>query len=69
MNKIRQLREQHLLTQEELAALAGVAERTVRHAEAAGNVRLSTLRKLAGALRMEPQEMAQIHAESQSGTE
>ena len=55
--KLRAARLAAVLTQAELAAKAGVAEATVVSAEHGKKVRISTVRKLAAALGIEPQEL------------
>jgi transcriptional regulator with XRE-family HTH domain len=57
-DRLRQLRKQSLMTQEELAARSGVAVSTIiriehNQVEPQG----STIRKLAEALKVEPQEL------------
>lgn len=46
-----------VLTQEDLAKRAGVAEGTIVSAEQGKKVRISTVRKLAAALGVEPSEL------------
>ncbi len=55
--RLRQARLDQVLTQAELAELAGVAEATVVHAEQGRKVRISTVRKLASALSLYPAEL------------
>jgi transcriptional regulator with XRE-family HTH domain len=56
--RFRQIRLANGLTQQELAAAAGVAERTVRNAEGGRRVRIDFLRYLAVALGVAPLEIA-----------
>jgi transcriptional regulator with XRE-family HTH domain len=53
--RLRSVRLATVLTQAELAARAGVNETTVVAAEQSRKVRISTVRKLAEALGVEPQ--------------
>jgi transcriptional regulator with XRE-family HTH domain len=63
--RLRALRQRRVLSQRELAKLAGVAYRTVQQVEA-GEVtpHPSTIRKLAAALGVEPWELAQGEMET-----
>jgi transcriptional regulator with XRE-family HTH domain len=57
--QLREVREQALLTQEELAARAGVQPFTISRIETDKvEPRFSTIRKLAKALDMDPKELA-----------
>jgi transcriptional regulator with XRE-family HTH domain len=56
--RFRQIRLSNGLTQQELAAAAGVAERTVRNAEGGRRVRVDFFRYLAVALGVDPTEIA-----------
>ena len=55
--RLRATRLAAVLTQAELAAKAGVSETTVVTAERGRKVRISTVRKLAAALGVEPREL------------
>ena len=55
--RLRELRLSAVLTQVALAAKAGVAEPTVVAAERGKQVRISTVRKLAAALGVAPQDL------------
>ena len=56
--KLRELRERQVLTQAELAALAGVRPATVADIESGKRrARPSTIRRLAKALRVKPQDL------------
>lgn len=56
--KLRQLREQRALRQEDLAALAGVGKNTVNRIEKnRTEPHMTTIRKLAEALGVEPSEL------------
>lgn len=55
--RLRALRLEEALSQEELAWHAKVARNTIARAEAGGEVRPSTARKLARALRVHPREL------------
>jgi transcriptional regulator with XRE-family HTH domain len=59
---LRQSRQQTGLTQEDLAARSGLAVRTIRRLETGENLnpRLATVRLLADALRLEPDERARM---------
>ncbi|HEY3609782.1 MAG TPA: helix-turn-helix domain-containing protein [Pseudonocardiaceae bacterium] len=61
---LRQLRQKTRLTQEDLAAHTGLAVRTIRRLETGENVnpRLETVRLLADALGLKPDELAQMLA-------
>ena len=61
---LRQLRRQTTLTQEELAECSGLSVRTIRRLETGerANPQLDTVRLLADALRLEPDERAQLLA-------
>jgi len=55
LTRLRQLRERRALTQEELAAKAGITRTALSRLESGGaDPRPSTVRKLAGALGVEP---------------
>jgi transcriptional regulator with XRE-family HTH domain len=56
--KLRQLRRERALTQQDLQKAAGVAQATLSDLELGRReARASTLRKLAGALGVEPKEL------------
>ncbi len=58
MRKLKRLREDRVLSQRELARLAGLAQGTVWRIEnGCPDARTSTIRKLAGALGVEPREL------------
>lgn len=58
MKKLKRLREDRVLSQRELARLAGLAYGTVWRIENGyPDARTSTIRKLAGALSVEPREL------------
>lgn len=61
---LRQLRRQSALTQEDLAERAGLAVRTIRRLETgeSANPQLDTVRLLADALRLKPDERARVLA-------
>jgi transcriptional regulator with XRE-family HTH domain len=59
MSRLRELREEAVLTVRELSALSGVSEDTITKIENGHRkARPSTVRKLAKALDVEPQELA-----------
>lgn len=57
--RVRVLREELLITPEELAKMAGVNRSTIYNIEVGrhAKVQLGTLRKVAGALGLEPQDL------------
>jgi transcriptional regulator with XRE-family HTH domain len=55
--KLKSVREQRLLTQRELGAKASVHEVTVARLETGANAQFSTIRKLAEALGVQPEEL------------
>lgn len=55
--KLRQVREERLLSQEALAAAAAVSRATISHLETGQNARFLTIRKLAEALGVEPGDL------------
>jgi transcriptional regulator with XRE-family HTH domain len=55
--KLRNLREQKVLTIEQLAAQAGVSKNTISKAERGGSVYPSTVHKLAQALGVDASEL------------
>jgi transcriptional regulator with XRE-family HTH domain len=56
--RLRELREEAMLSQRDLAERAGVSQTTVVHAEAGNDVRFVTVRKLAEALGVAPADLA-----------
>ena len=54
---LKHWRQRRLLTQEELAQRSGVGVATIARIEAGQGARLSTLRKLAEALQVTPEEL------------
>lgn len=63
-NPLKRLRDEQLLSQRELAQLAGVAEATVFKIEKGQKARGFTLRKLAAALEVSPKELAELKSEN-----
>jgi transcriptional regulator with XRE-family HTH domain len=55
--RLREWRQRRLLTQEELADKAGVGVTTIVRIEAGQGARISTLRKLAQALEITPEQL------------
>lgn len=55
--RLREWRQRRLLTQDELAKKSGVGTATIARIEAGQGARLSTLRKLADALEITPDQM------------
>jgi transcriptional regulator with XRE-family HTH domain len=55
--RLRERRERALLTQQELAARAGVSRSTIASAESGGDLAGRTIRRLAEALDCDPQEL------------
>jgi putative transcriptional regulator len=56
--RLRRLRLERLLTQKDLADLAGVRQQTISDTESGRRMpRVSTLRKLAGALEVAPKDL------------
>ena len=60
---LRYLRQKRLLTQKELASKAGVAFTSIVHLEAGGAARYVTIRKLAEALGVAAEDLAEPTAE------
>ena len=59
MRKLKELREERVLSQRDLARMAGLAQGTVWRLENGfKEVHPRTIRKLAGALGVEPEELA-----------
>ncbi len=58
LRQLREIRERQFLTQKELADRSGVSRVTIARLEGAGeDARFSTVKKLAAALGVEPQEL------------
>ena len=55
--RLRSIRESRFMTQVELATAAGVHEITVTRLEAGQDAQMSTIRKLASALGVKPEEL------------
>jgi transcriptional regulator with XRE-family HTH domain len=55
--KLKAMRERKLLTQEELAKKAGLHVKSISRLESGGNAEFKTIRALAQALAVEPQEL------------
>jgi transcriptional regulator with XRE-family HTH domain len=55
--KLRNLRNQKVLTIEQLATLAGVSKNTISKAEQGGSIYPSSVHKIARALDVEPSEL------------
>ncbi|MDP9363200.1 MAG: helix-turn-helix domain-containing protein [Chloroflexota bacterium] len=67
---LRRVRERALLTQRELAARAGLTQATVHRIESgATRARISTVRRLAGALRVDPKVLMEGGREETNGTD
>jgi len=56
---LRRVRDARALTQEELADRAGVSRNTIRRAEQGEQIRQSSVRKMARALRVSPARLQQ----------
>ena len=68
-NELRQLREDRLMTQQDLAGHAGLTITTVSRIEnGKTRARLRTIRSLARALEMEPTELRRILQERPPGS-
>ena len=65
--RLRQVRRAAVLTQADLAARAGVSEATVVAAERGKPVRISTVRKLAAGLGVDPAALLRAPAAGQKG--
>ncbi len=57
LSRLRELREDALLSQRDLAERAGVSQTTIVHAEQGQDVRFITARKLAQALNVPAEEL------------
>ena len=57
MVKLKNLRNQKVLTIEQLATLAGVSKNTISKAERGGSIYPSSVHKIARALDVEPSEL------------
>ena len=66
LTQLRRLREDRALSQRDLAKAAGVSQATIVHAEAGQDVRHVTVRKLATALNVEPNELIWAPADTAS---
>ena len=55
--RLKPVRERKLLTQEELAVRSKITRAAISRIENGGDARISTLRKLAAALEVEPEEL------------
>lgn len=64
---LKRARERALLTQAELAQKSDVAEVTIARAETGHSVRLSTIRKLANALRVPAEELMDVECSAGKG--
>jgi len=64
--RLRALRRSRVLSQQELAARAGVTKTTIVRIEAGHDAHPATIRKLAEALGMEPRELVDIEDEERS---
>ena len=62
-NPLKRLRDEQMLSQRELAKLAGVAEATVFKIEKGQKARGFTLRKLAKALEVHPREFMDLKSD------
>lgn len=57
LKRLRRVREEQALTQRQLAERSQVTQATIVHAEKGGDVRPTTLRRLADALSVHPREL------------
>jgi transcriptional regulator with XRE-family HTH domain len=62
LGRLRTVREEHALTQEELAEKAGVSRGTIINLEQGNDARPPTVRKLAEALGVKPKELMESDA-------
>src|SRR6516164_1379267 len=62
--RVRQLRVQQSMTQEKLAAMSKVNQRTVQRAEGSASLQLDTLASLAATLRVTTGELTRTDADS-----
>ena len=60
MNRVRELRVQHWMTQRQLARRAGVAQRTVHAIEKGNHCRMDTKRKILAALGIPFERRAEV---------
>lgn len=58
VDRLKELRREKVLTIERLAALAHVSKNTISKAERGGSIYPSSIHKIAGALGVEPSELA-----------
>lgn len=61
MVKLKNLRQQRVLTIEQLAQRAGVSKNTISKAERGGSVYPSSVHKIASALGVEPSELVKAN--------
>jgi predicted transcriptional regulator len=66
LTQLRRLREDRALSQRDLAKAAGVSQATIVHVEAGQDARHVTVRKLAKALNVEPNELMRAPANTPS---
>ena len=66
-NRVRELRENRLMTQAQLARKAKVALRTIHSVEKGMNCRMDTKRKIILALGLKVTDRSQVFAEEASG--
>lgn len=57
LKRLRRIREEQALTQRQLAERSSITQATIVHAEKGGDVRPTTLRRLADALGVHPREL------------
>jgi transcriptional regulator with XRE-family HTH domain len=55
--RLKEVRERHLVTQTELAERAGISRAALSCIEQGGDARISTVRRLAEALNVDPSEL------------
>lgn len=67
--QLRRLRLQRFMSQEDLAGHSGVGRATIHRLESGLPARLSTIRKLAGALAVEPAELTKREPSDQGELE
>ena len=64
-NRVRELRENKLMTQAQLAKKAKVALRTIHSVEKGMNCRMDTKRKILEALGLKPQDRVMVFGEAE----